>query len=163
MDKEIYIAGGCFWGVEEYYSQLKGVIESVSGYANGTKENPTYEEVKSGQYNFVECVRIKYDDNIISLEKILEHYLRFIDPYSLNKQGEDIGIQYRSGVYSNSLEERKRIKEFFDNTLKKEYLIEIKELENYYLAEEYHQQYLKKHVNGYCHINLNLINKKEKK
>ena len=163
MDKEIYIAGGCFWGVEEYYSQLKGVIESVSGYANGTKENPTYEEVKSGQYNFVECVRIKYDDNIISLEKILEHYLRFIDPYSLNKQGEDIGIQYRSGVYSNSLEERKRIKEYFDNTLKKDYLIEIKELENYFLAEEYHQQYLKKHVNGYCHINLNLINKKEKK
>ena len=163
MEKEIYIAGGCFWGVEEYYSQLKGVIESVSGYANGTKENPTYEEVKSGQYNFVECVRIKYDDNIISLEKILEHYLRFIDPYSLNKQGEDIGIQYRSGVYSNSLEERKRIKEYFDNTLKKDYLIEIKELENYFLAEEYHQQYLKKHVNGYCHINLNLINKKEKK
>ncbi|MCR5506168.1 MAG: peptide-methionine (S)-S-oxide reductase MsrA [Bacilli bacterium] len=163
MKKEIYFAGGCFWGVQEYYSRLKGVIATTSGYANGEKENPTYQEVRSGIYKHAETVRIVYDDEILSLEKLLEHYLRFVDPYSLNKQGEDEGIQYRSGIYYNEEEEKERIIAYFDSRLDKGYAIEVLPLKNFYDAEEYHQDYLKKNVNGYCHVNLNLIKKDEKK
>ena len=163
MEKVIYIAGGCFWGVQEYYSRLKGVISSISGYANGKKENPTYQEVKSGEYLHAETVKIIYDDSIISLEKLLEHFLRFVDPYSLNQQGEDKGVQYRSGVYYTEEGDKKVIKEFLDKRLKPNYMIEILPLENFYNAEEYHQDYLKKNVNGYCHINLNIIKDEEKK
>lgn len=163
MGKVIYIAGGCFWGVDEYYSRLKGVLSTTSGYANGKKENPSYQEVKSQIYNHVETVKIIYDNSLISLEQLLEHYLRFVDPYSLNKQGEDEGVQYRTGVYYIDDNDEQIIKGFFDKNLEKGYLIEIKELENFYPAEEYHQDYLKKNVNGYCHINLNLIKNNEKK
>ena len=99
MSKTIYIAGGCFWGVQEYYSRLLGVLSTKSGYANGKKENPSYQEVRSGLYQHAETVEIIYDEKLISLEKLLEHYLRFVDPYSVNQQGEDKGIQYRTGVY----------------------------------------------------------------
>ena len=163
MEKVIYFAGGCFWGVQEYYSRLKGVISSISGYANGNKENPTYQEVRSGIYMHAETVKIIYDDKVISLTKLLEHFLRFVDPYSLNQQGEDKGIQYRSGVYYTNEEERQLIKDYFDKNLKSGYLIEILPLKNFYLAEEYHQDYLKKNLNGYCHINLNIIKPEEKK
>ena len=163
MEKVIYLAGGCFWGVQEYYSRLKGVISSISGYANGRKENPSYQEVRSQQYGHVETVKVTYDDEAISLEKLLEHFLRFVDPYSLNRQGGDEGVQYRSGVYFVNKEDETVIKNTFDKYLKPGYLIEIKPLENFYLAEEYHQDYLKKNVNGYCHINLNIIKDIEKK
>ena len=165
MNKIIYLAGGCFWGVSEYYSRLKGITLVTSGYANGydNKINPTYEEVKSGIYNFVETIKIIYDDNLISLNKILEHYLRFVDPYSLNKQGEDFGVQYRTGIYYTSKNDEHIIKEYLDSHLNKNYAIEILPLNNFYLAEDYHQDYLKKNPHGYCHINLNLILDDEKK
>ena len=161
--KVIYIAGGCFWGVQEYYSRLKGVISTTSGYANGKKENPTYQEVKSQIYHHAETVKIIYDSSIISLENLLEHYLRFVDPYSHNKQGEDVGVQYRTGVYYVDKDDEKYIRNYLDSRLGKGYLIEVSELENFYDAEEYHQDYLKKNENGYCHINLNLIRKNERK
>ena len=103
------------------------------------------------------------DENVISLLTLLEHYLRFVDPYSLNKQGEDVGIQYRTGVYYLDQSEENVIKGFFDKVLGNNYYIEIKPLENFYEAEEYHQDYLKKNPNGYCHVNLNLIKKNEAK
>ena len=90
--KTIYIAGGCFWGVEKYFSMVKGVLSTEVGYANGTKDHPTYEDLKRGIDNASETVKIGYDENILSLEKILELFLRFVDPYSINKQGEDEGI-----------------------------------------------------------------------
>ncbi len=163
MKKEIYFAGGCFWGVQEYYSRLKGVISSISGYANGKKLNPTYQEVRSGVFEHAETVQIIYDDAIISLEKLLEHFLRFVNPYSLNQQGEDKGIQYRSGIYYLDEKEKDVITNYFDKHLKPGYVIEILPLDNFSLAEEYHQDYLKKNVNGYCHINLNIIKDEEKK
>ena len=163
MEKIIYLAGGCFWGVQEYYSRLKGVISSISGYANGRKENPTYQEVRSEQYGHAETVKVTYDPNTITLEKLLEHYLRFVDPYSLNKQGEDKGIQYRTGVYYIDESDKQIIKDYLDSHLNKGYCIEILPLSNFYLAEEYHQDYLKKNINGYCHINLNIIKDEEKK
>ena len=163
MNKTIYIAGGCFWGVEGYYKKLQGVLKTDVGYANGDKENPTYEEVKHHMASHAECLRLDYDDSIISLEKILEHFLRFVDPYSVDRQGEDSGHQYRSGVYYTNDLEKNVIKNYFDNNLNSNYKIEILPLENFYLAEEYHQDYLDKNPNGYCHVNFNLIKKNELK
>ena len=159
--KTIYLAGGCFWGVEAYFQRLKGVISTKVGYANGNTTNPKYEDLKQGKATHSETVLIQYDENIISLEKLLEHYLRFVDPYSINKQGHDEGLQYRSGVYGNK-EDLKKVKQYFDAHLKPEYKIEILPLDNFYNAEEYHQNYLKKNPNGYCHVNLNLIRDEEK-
>ena len=96
---EIYLAGGCFWGVEEYFSRLDGVSDVKSGYANGNIENPTYELVCSGKYGFAETVRLIYDKKTISLETILSYYFKVVDPTSLNKQGNDTGTQYRCGIY----------------------------------------------------------------
>ena len=163
MEKVIFLAGGCFWGVQEYFSRLKGVISTRSGYANGLTKNPTYQEVKSQLTKHAETVKVTYDDELISLKDILGHYLRFVDPYSLNKQGEDEGIQYRSGIYYLSKEDEKIIKDYFKLTLKSNYQIEVKPLDNFYDAEEYHQDYLKKNPSGYCHVNLNLIQKDELK
>lgn len=163
MNKIIYLAGGCFWGVQEYYSRLKGVISTTSGYAQGHKENPSYLEVKSGSTNHAETVEVVYDSSIISLTSLLEHYLRFVDPYSINKQGEDEGSQYRTGVYYIDENDQEIIKNYFDKTLDKNYKIEIQKLSCFYKAEDYHQDYLKKNPTGYCHINLNLIKNNEKK
>lgn len=161
--KTIYLAGGCFWGVQEYYSRLNGVESSIAGYANGDKENPTYEEVRSGKYHFAETVKIEYKEAWISLQKLLEHFLRFVDPYSINKQGEDEGIQYRSGVYYIDEEDKEVIETYLKDKLGDNHKIEIKKLSNFFNAEEYHQDYLKKNPNGYCHINLFLIKPFEKK
>lgn len=163
MEKIIYIAGGCFWGVEMYYKKLKGILDTEVGYANGDKENPTYEEVKHHLVSHAETLKLKYDDSIISLEKILEHFLRFVDPYSIDKQGEDMGHQYRSGIYYTDEKEKDIIKNYFNNVLEPNYKIEVLPLLNFYNAEEYHQDYLDKNPNGYCHVNLGLIHKNELK
>ncbi len=163
MNKIIYIAGGCFWGVEEYYKRLKGIINTTVGYANGNTSNPTYEEVKHHLASHAECLKLEYDSDIISLEKILEHFLRFVDPYSIDKQGEDLGHQYRSGIYYTDLLDKDIIINYFNNNLDKDYKIEILPLDNFYDAEEYHQDYLEKNPSGYCHVNLNLIKKNEMK
>lgn len=163
MNKTIYIAGGCFWGVEMYYKSLKGVIDTEVGYANGDKENPSYEDVKHHLASHAETLKLIYDSNVISLEKILEHFLRFVDPYSVDKQGEDVGHQYRSGIYYVDNNDKDIIKKYFDENLNSNYKIEILPLENFYNAEEYHQDYLDKNPNGYCHVNLKLIKKNEMK
>lgn len=163
MNKTIYIAGGCFWGVEMYYKQLKGVIDTEVGYANGNTKNPSYEDVKHHIASHAETLKLVYDSNIISLEKILEHFLRFVDPYSIDKQGEDSGHQYRSGIYYVDNDDKDIIKNYFDNALNPDYKIEILPLDNFYNAEDYHQDYLDKNPNGYCHVNLKLIKKNEMK
>ena len=163
MEKVIYIAGGCFWGVEGYYQLLDGVVSTRVGYANGDKENPTYEEVKQHLTTHAETLKLTYDDSIITLEMILEHFLRFVDPYSIDKQGHDEGHQYRSGVYYVNEEDKNIILDCFKKHLGVGYKIEVKELENFYDAEEYHQEYLKKNPGGYCHVNLGLIKENEKK
>lgn len=160
--KEIYLAGGCFWGVEAYYSKLPGVINTTSGYANGKIENPTYEKVSSGDTNFVETVLVEYDPKVISLDTILDHYLDIVDVTTLNRQSHDIGTQYRSGVYYTNDSDRAIIEEKFNQAQKKysvPIVTEIKKLENFYEAEEYHQKYLEKHPGGYCHIDLSKVEK----
>lgn len=162
MNKIIYLAGGCFWGMEKYFSLAKGIVKTEVGYANGTKDNPAYEDLKRGLDDASETVKIEYDETI-SLEKILELYLRVIDPYSINKQGEDEGIQYRTGVYYINIEDEKIIREYLSTHLNKDFKIEILPLKKFFKAEEYHQDYLNKNPNGYCHINMVKLKPEERK
>ena len=157
MKRTIYLAGGCFWGVEAYYKLIKGVIDTQVGYANGNIENPSYEQVKSHQSTASETVKIEYDDSVITLEDLLSHFLRFVDPYSIDKQGHDVGHQYRSGVYSLNGDDLSKTKTYFDSKLKPGYVIEVLPLENFYDAEGYHQDYLDKNPCGYCHVDLSLV------
>ncbi|WP_040214417.1 peptide-methionine (S)-S-oxide reductase MsrA [Clostridium polynesiense] len=155
--KEIVLAGGCFWGVEEFLSRIKGVAETEVGYANGRTENPTYEQVCNLNTGFAEAVYIKYDENLLSLEDLLEEYWGIVDPTVLNRQGPDVGSQYRTGIYYLDERDRDIIVKSRDNIQKsyeKKVVTEIEPLKNYYKAEEYHQKYLKKNPNGYCHIKL---------
>ena len=155
--KRIVLGGGCFWGVEEFFSRINGIMNTEVGYANGRTENPTYEDVCYGNTYFAEVCLIDYDENIISLEEILNKFWSIIDPTTLNRQGNDIGSQYRTGIYYVDKTDEEIILKSVDN-LQKNYIkkiaTEIKPLENYYKAEEYHQRYLKKNPNGYCHIHL---------
>ena len=159
--KTIYLAGGCFWGVEAYMEKVYGVADAVSGYANGNTENPTYEDVLYKNTGHVETVKVDYDPERISLEKILDYYLLVVDPTSLNKQGNDRGTQYRSGVYFTDKNERKIIEERLKKEQEKykdKIVVEVQKLDNFYKAEEYHQDYLKKNPNGYCHIDISKAN-----
>ncbi|AME10206.1 peptide methionine sulfoxide reductase [Gemella sp. oral taxon 928] len=155
--KEIYLAGGCFWGVEEYFSRLDGVVETTVGYANGNSEVAEYKLLK--QTNHAETICIKYDIDKISLREILLHYFRIIDPLSVNKQGNDVGTQYRTGIYYTDEEDLKEIEKVYkekEDEYHQALAVELEVLKNYIKAEEYHQDYLKKNPNGYCHINPNL-------
>ena len=152
---EVYLAGGCFWGVEAYFSNLDGVVKTEVGYANGKTATTTYEELKVT--GFAETVKDSFDEEIISLNEIFEHFYYIIDPTSLNKQGNDVGSQYRTGIYSRSESILKAARNFLNVKQEKEnekIMVEVKVLNNYIRAEEYHQEYLKKNPAGYCHINL---------
>lgn len=155
--KEIVLAGGCFWGVEEYLSRIEGVLETKVGYANGWTENPTYEDVKTGATGHAESCYIKYDEAQIPLEELLKRFWSVIDPTVLNRQGPDIGTQYRTGIYYIDKEDLAIIKASLDEEQKKydkSIVTEIEPLKCFYDAEEYHQKYLKKNPGGYCHIKL---------
>lgn len=158
--KEIYLAGGCFWGTEHFLKLLNGVTLTEAGYANGITENPSYREVKTGTTRHAETVRTVYDPSKVSLGKILEMFFKTIDPTSLNQQGGDCGIQYRTGIYYTHPEDLPVI-ESAVATLAASYstplAIEVKPLENYYPAEDYHQNYLDKNPDGYCHIHPDLF------
>ncbi|MCF6464978.1 peptide-methionine (S)-S-oxide reductase MsrA [Clostridium sp. Cult2] len=156
--KEIVLAGGCFWGVEEYMSRIDGVIETKVGYANGTTENPTYEEVCTNTTGHAEVCYIKYNEDILSLEDLLNRFWRIIDPTLLNRQGPDIGSQYRTGIYYIDKSDLPIIMKTYDqqkNKYDKPIFTEVEPLKVFYDAEEYHQKYLKKNPGGYCHIDLN--------
>lgn len=165
MKKQIYFAGGCFWGTQAYFSLLRGVVNTQCGYANGTTKNPTYEDVCRGNTGHAETVMIEYDDSIIKLKKLLTEFFKTINPTTENRQGNDIGSQYRSGIYYVDNADIKTIQEFIKNK-QREYsrpiVTEVLPLSCYYPAEEYHQDYLKKNPGGYCHVDLNLIDKNDR-
>ena len=161
--KTIYFAGGCFWGVEKYFSMAKGVISTEVGYANGTKDNPSYLDLKHGLDDASETVKIEYDESVVSLEKLLELYLRVVDPFSINKQGEDEGIQYRTGIYYLNKEDKDIVEAYFKSIDLVNHKIEILPLKKFFLAEEYHQKYLNKNPTGYCHINMAKLRDEERK
>lgn len=153
--KEIYLAGGCFWGTEKYLSEIPGVLETEAGYANGNTENPSYEEVCRQNTGHAETVRVRYDHEQVSLQFLLDLFYDVIDPTSVNRQGADEGTQYRTGIYYTDDEDKEliiaSIRELQKKTAKP-IVIEVKKLRNYYPAEPYHQKYLEKNPNGYCHI-----------
>ena len=154
--KEIYFAGGCFWGVEKYMSLIKGVTKTEVGYANGKTQNPTYEDVCYRDTDHAETVKVTYDENTLPLSTLINLYFDIIDPTLVDQQGPDVGRQYRTGIYCTEEESLKTAKEELDK-LKKRYrgeivVVECKILENYYKAEDAHQKFLTKNPTGYCHI-----------
>jgi methionine-S-sulfoxide reductase len=161
--RDIYYAGGCFWGVEKYFSRFTGVHDTTVGYANGNTQNPTYEEVCRKNTGHAETVHVRYSPDQISLKALTEHFFKVIDPTSLNKQGGDVGTQYRTGIYYVNEDDVDAIKEVMSE-IQKEYrepvVTELEPLRNFYPAEEYHQDYLVKNPNGYCHINFEKLDKK---
>ena len=158
-ERTIYLGGGCFWGLQGYIRQIPGIVSTEVGYANGPTTNPSYEDVchDSGH---VEALKVIYDADTLSLDHLIQYFLRAIDPFSINKQGGDEGIQYRTGIYyTDSLD-----KAIIETTLaraqsfeSKPFAIEVLPLDNYYSAEEYHQDYLDKNPSGYCHISPELM------
>lgn len=154
--RDIYFAGGCFWGVEEYFSRIPGVVKTVSGYANGTTDHPTYEQVCSQTSGFAEAVLVQYDLTRIDLRTLVRQYFEIIDPLSLNRQGNDRGLQYRTGIYFTEEQDRAPLQAVVNEIQKrysKKLAVELEPLKNFYPAEDYHQDYLKKNPYGYCHIN----------
>ncbi|WP_321332342.1 peptide-methionine (R)-S-oxide reductase MsrB [uncultured Bacteroides sp.] len=155
MEKNIYFAGGCFWGTEHFIKQIRGVKETQVGYANGNIKNPTYEQVCTGNTNFAETVKVKYDPQEVNLKLLIDLYFKTIDPTSINKQGNDRGSQYRTGIYYTDPADLPMIRSVVQELgekYSKPIVVEIKPLDNFYKAEEYHQDYLDKHPDGYCHI-----------
>ena len=151
----VYLAGGCFWGTEKFFDCLPGVTATEVGYANGKTANPTYEQVKYEGAGHAETVKVTYDPAVISLDGLLEMYFKIIDPTSVNKQGEDEGVQYRTGIYYTNDAQREAAERALGE-LQKQYAaplaVECRPLEHFYTAEEYHQKYLDKNPAGYCHL-----------
>lgn len=159
--RKIYVAGGCFWGVQGYFQKVKGVLNTKTGYANGKTENTSYYELKDTDH--VECVEIEYDENIIHLAEIFDRLYTIIDVTSINKQGNDVGRQYRTGIYyldNYSYKCAKLSLEILQKNIESKVQIELEPLKNFIVAEDYHQNYLINNPNGYCHINLNSANMK---
>lgn len=155
--KKIYLAGGCFWGVEAYFSKLDGVSDTVVGYANGETTKTSYKEL--AQTKHAETVCVTYDEKKIYLAEIIERFYKIIDPYSVNKQGGDEGLQYRSGLFFDNENKEGLVlateyNKYFERKFQKKTSVIIERLINFVQAEDYHQQYLAKNPDGYCHINL---------
>ena len=153
--QDIYFAGGCFWGVQKFFDQFDGVINTEAGYANGpSKKAPTYSDVCSGS-GHAETVRVSYDPGKISLAELINNYFLIIDPLSVNKQGNDRGCQYRTGIYYTDeklLPELEAVYQTHEKKIGRKLAVELLPLKNFFRAEEYHQKYLDKNPNGYCHI-----------
>lgn len=160
MTREIHLAGGCFWGAEHYLKQINGIIFTEVGFANGHTQQPTYKEVYTDTTGYAEAVRVQYDDEVISLRFLIELYFRAIDPTSLNRQGEDEGTRYRTGVYYSDPADLPAIREVFEAEAARHHQplqVELLPLQNFWPAEEYHQDYLNKNPDGYCHLPLELF------
>lgn len=150
---EIYFAGGCFWGVEHFFKGVDGVVNTTPGYANGATENPTYEQVYTDTTGFAETVKVEYNPEKVSLRQLTRLFFAIIDPESLNRQGHDEGTRYRTGIFYTADADKPAIKEVFDRIPGK-VVTELEPLRNFYLAEEYHADYLDKNPQGYCHLPL---------
>lgn len=156
----IYFAGGCFWGTEHFFKQIDGVTDTEVGYANSVIPHPTYREVCTGQTQAVEGVRVVYDTAKIALPYLIRLYLMTIDPTSVNRQGNDAGTQYRTGIYYTTADQQRTAIAELDKEATRHsrpLAVEIKPLINFYSAEEFHQDYLDKNPGGYCHIDPRLF------
>jgi peptide methionine sulfoxide reductase msrA/msrB len=155
MTAAVYLAGGCFWGLEAYVRAITGVVDTRVGYANGTTASPTYREVCAGTTGHAETVEVTYDPAVLSLDDLLYLFFEVIDPTTRDAQGGDVGPQYRTGVYYTRAEDRAVIEAALDQVrrrLPQPVVTQVLPLSVFYPAEEYHQRYLDKHPDGYCHI-----------
>lgn len=160
MIKTIYIAGGCFWGTEHLFSLVEGVTETTVGYANSRVKDPDYKMVCTGLTGAAETVRVVYDDDIIGLTDLITLYFKSIDPLSINRQGNDTGTQYRTGIFCDNksdLEIVMTLLATLQRRFSKPLAIEYGIIMNFYPAEEYHQDYLEKNPHGYCHVDRRLF------
>ena len=158
--KEIYLAGGCFWGTQHFFKQVQGVLQTEVGFANGHTEHPTYEDVYTDTTGYAETVRICYDEHVADLDFLLRLFFRAIDPTSLNRQGHDTGTRYRTGVYYTSPDDLPAIRRIFAEEqarLSLPIAVEVEPLRCYFPADERHQDYLDKNPDGYCHLPLELF------
>nr|WP_319488790.1 peptide-methionine (R)-S-oxide reductase MsrB [uncultured Caproiciproducens sp.] len=156
--KEIWLAGGCFWGVEAYFARIYGVAKTDVGYANGRTVNPSYHDLH--ETGHAETVHILYDPEKLSLQTLLYYYFKIIDPVSVNRQGNDTGTQYRTGIYYRDETDFTVIQAYVETEQKKydaPIATQVQLLENYYPAEEYHQDYLEKNPGGYCHVDFSSL------
>lgn len=155
--REIWFAAGCFWGAQKYFKLIEGVEFTEVGFCNGWTENPTYEQVYTDRTGHAECVHVRYNPEIVTLEELVRLYFCIIDPLSLNKQGGDEGTRYRTGVYYEEEADRPILEQEFLRVRRalgvEEMPVELLPLASFYPADEYHQDYLDKHPNGYCHLN----------
>ncbi len=150
----IYLAGGCFWGLQKFFDQFDGVTGTEVGYANGPDRAPTYEEVCADS-GHAETVRIDYDEQVMPLGKLLDYYFMVIDPVSVNRQGHDEGIQYRTGIFYTGEDQLPVIRTVCareEEKAGKKLAVVVEPLRSFFPAEEYHQKYLDKNPGGYCHI-----------
>lgn len=153
--REIYLAGGCYWGVEKYMSNLKGVLKTTVGFANGNTDAPTYQQVRYENTGHAETVRVEYDPEVLALPVLLDLFYLIIDPTSVDRQGEDVGHQYRTGVYYVYDEDEEVIRESrnrLERRIGAPLAMETCRLDQFWPAEEYHQKYLDKNPAGYCHV-----------
>lgn len=158
--KDIYLAGGCFWGTEHYFKQVEGVVETEVGFANGHTENPTYEEVYTDETGYAETVHVKYNPEVVSLRFLLQLFFKAIDPVSFNRQGHDEGTRYRTGIYYTDSDDLPVVNEVYDEEQShydQPLAVEKQPLERFFAADEYHQDYLEKNPTGYCHLPLSLF------
>lgn len=155
MQRTIHLAGGCFWGLEHLYSVLPGVVSATSGYANSQVPDPTYRQVCTGTTGATEAVEVVYDPQLIALEDLLLWFFEVVDTSQKNRQGNDIGTQYRNGIYWSDPADEKIVRDFVKQRAERSeapIVTELMPLQNFTPAEEYHQQYLDKNPGGYCHI-----------
>ena len=147
-------AGGCFWGIEHLFSRVPGVVNAESGYIGGHVENPTYEEVCTGRTGHAEGVRVSYDPTRVTYEQLARHFFEFHNPTQLNRQGPDVGTQYRSAVFPENDEEKQIITHLVSLLGERGYKIvtTLEPLSRFYPAEEYHQRYLERHSERFCHL-----------
>lgn len=153
--KVAVLAGGCFWGVQELIREIPGVVESEVGYTGGITDQPRYEDVKTGTTGHAEAIKITYDPARLSFKDLLRKFFRLHDPTTKNRQGNDIGSQYRSAIFTSDAEERKDAEAVIAEAEKdweKPITTTIEPLGPFFSAEDYHQDYLQKNPNGYtCH------------
>ena len=153
--REIYFAGGCFWGTEHFFKHIDGVVDTEVGFANGNTENPTYEEVYTDTTGYAETVRVVYSPERVGLEHLLRAFFTAIDPISLNRQADDVGTRYRTGIYFTDADDVGTIEKIYAEVQRKyssRLAVEVLPLKNFFAADESHQDYLDKNPDGYCHI-----------
>ena len=155
MEEKAIFAAGCFWHIEEVFSKLKGVVSTRVGYTGGNTKNPTYEQVSSGKTDHAEAIEITFNPKVISYKELLETFWKVHNPTSINRQGPDIGTNYRSAIFYTNEKQKEtalKSKEEYQNSITKPIVTEIKKFDVFYPAEEYHQKYFKKNRRFSCGI-----------